>query len=122
MRIGGITPVFRIFDEQRAKQFYVNFLEFSIEWEHRFEDGLPLYLEISRDDVTIHLTEHHGDCCPGATVRIKTENLAELHQELSDREYGFARPQVDDTPWGTKEMSITDPFGNRLTFVNSQIE
>jgi hypothetical protein len=23
---------------------------------------------VSRDGVVLHLTEHHGDCCPGSTV------------------------------------------------------
>jgi len=102
-----------------AREFYFDFLGFTIEWEHRFDDSLPIYLEVSRDNVTIHLTEHHGDCCPGAAVRIGTDNLAELHEELSKKNYGFARPKTDDTPWGTKEMYIRDPFGNRLTFVAS---
>lgn len=119
MTISDTTLVFRVFDEEKAKDFYVDFLGFTVEWEHRFEDGFPLYFEVSRDDVTIHPTEHHGDCCPGAAVRIQTDNLAELHEELSRKDYGFARPEVDDTPWGTKEMSVKDPFGNRLTFVAS---
>ena len=119
MSICDATPVFRVFDEAKAKEFYTGFLGFAIEWEHRFEDGLPLYLEVSRDDVTIHLTEHHGDCCPGAAVRIQADDLAGLHAELSKKDFGFVRPQIDDTPWGTSEMSVKDPFGNRLTFVAS---
>ncbi len=119
MTIGDTTPVFRIFDEAKAKEFYVDFLGFSVEWEHRFENSLPLYCEVSRDDVTIHLTEHHGDCCPGAAVRIETDSLADLHGELGEKDCGFARPQIEDTAWGTKEMSVKDPFGNRLTFVAS---
>ena len=117
MEFGDTTPVFRIFDETKAKEFYVDFLGFTVVWEHRFEDGLPLYAEISRGDVKIHLSEHHGDCCPGAAVRIETDKLSELHAELNKNDYGFARPGIDDTPWGTREMSIKDPFGNRLTFV-----
>ena len=117
MRFGETTPVFRIFDEPKAKEFYVDFLGFKVEWEHRFEDGLPLYFEVSRGGVKIHLSEHHGDCCPGAAVRIETDSLTDLHEELSNKDYGFARPGINDTAWGTKEMSIDDPFGNRLTFV-----
>ena len=120
MSIGRTTPVLRVFDEQKAKDFYVDFLGFNVEWEHRFEDGLPLYLEVSRGDCAIHLTEHHGDCCPGAAIRIETDNLAELHEELVARDYGFAQPGVEDKPWGTREMSVKDPFGNRLTFVQAQ--
>lgn len=119
MEFGESIPVFRVFDESKAKEFYVDFLGFEVEWEHRLEDGLPLYFEISRDDVKIHLSEHHGDCCPGAAVRIEIDSLTDLHGELNNKYYGFARPGIEDTPWGTKEMSIKDPFGNRLTFFAS---
>ena len=82
MGFSDTTPIFRIFDVAKAKEFYVDFLGFTVEWEHQFEDALPLYLEVSRDDVTIHLTEHHGDCCPGAAVRIETDTLNDFHAEL----------------------------------------
>jgi hypothetical protein len=36
------TPILRIFDEEKAKEFYLKFLEFKLDWEHRFEDDLPL--------------------------------------------------------------------------------
>lgn len=117
--LSDTTPVFRIFDEIKAKEFYVDFLGFTVEWEHRFEDSFPLYFEVSRDDVTIHLTEHHGDCCPGAAARFETDDLTGFHKELNKRDCGLARPKIDDTPWGTKEMSVKDPFGNLLTFVAS---
>ena len=120
MSIGRSTPVFRVFDETKAKEFYVEFLGFEVNWEHRFEADLPLYFEVSRDECTLHLTEHHGDCCPGAAVRIEISDLDEFHQDLNDKKYGFARPGIEDTAWGTREMSIEDPFGNRLTFVQSQ--
>lgn len=120
MRIGDTTPIFRIFDERKAREFYVDFLGFSVDWEHRFEDGLPLYMEVSRDGCTIHLSEHHGDCCPGAAIRVETDELTKLHDELHRKRYAFARPDIEDTPWGTREMSIKDPFGNRLTFVASE--
>ncbi|WP_369374059.1 glyoxalase superfamily protein [Promicromonospora sp. Populi] len=31
----------RIQDETYAREFYVDYLGFSVEWEHRFEPGLP---------------------------------------------------------------------------------
>ena len=34
--------------------------------------ALPLYMQISKDDCILHLSEHHGDCCPGAAMRIET--------------------------------------------------
>ena len=29
---------------------------------------------------------------------------------------GYSRPGIEEMPWGSREMSIKDPFGNRLTF------
>ena len=41
MRLKRTTPILRIFDEARAREFYVHFLGFKVDWEHRFEPGLP---------------------------------------------------------------------------------
>ena len=119
MALGRTTPILRIFDEQKAKEFYVEFLGFKIDWEHRFEPGLPLYMQISKDDCILHLSEHHGDCSPGAAMRIATTALDAFQQELLAKQYKYARPGIEDTPWGSRDMSIGDPFGNRLTFTNS---
>jgi catechol 2,3-dioxygenase-like lactoylglutathione lyase family enzyme len=31
-------PIFRIFDVAKAKEFYVGFLGFQVDWEHRFDE------------------------------------------------------------------------------------
>ena len=36
-------PILRIFSVDKAKEFYVDFLGFKIDWEHRFGDNFPLY-------------------------------------------------------------------------------
>ena len=118
MKLSTVTPILRIFDETRARAFYVGFLGFQVGWEHRFEPGLPLYMQVSRNACVLHLSEHHGDCCPGAAVRIACDDVDAYHAELAAREYGYARPQVEDTPWGSRDMTVTDPFGNRLTFAS----
>ncbi|HWW69941.1 MAG TPA: glyoxalase superfamily protein [Duganella sp.] len=117
MSLGTITPILRIFDEDKAREFYVDYLGFSIDWEHRFEPGMPLYLQVSKDGCALHLSEHHGDCSPGAAVRIVTTAIDALHAGLADKQYKYARPGIETVPWGGREMSIKDPFGNRLTFV-----
>jgi catechol 2,3-dioxygenase-like lactoylglutathione lyase family enzyme len=106
----------RIFDEHKAKEFYVDFLGFSVDWEHRFEADLPLYLQVSLGDCRLHLTEHHGDCAPGAALRIETNDVEQYCEQLSSKKYGGTRPSVEETPFFTRDMSITDPFSNRLTF------
>ncbi|RJF96222.1 VOC family protein [Noviherbaspirillum saxi] len=112
----SLIPILRIFDEAKAKAFYVDFLGFAVDWEHRFEADLPLYLQISKDSCLLHLSEHHGDGCPGAALRIETEHLAAYQQQLIGKQYRYARPAIQDTPWGSKDMTICDPFGNRLIF------
>ena len=37
-----ITPILRIFDIAKADEFYLGFLGFSLDWEHRFDDDAPL--------------------------------------------------------------------------------
>jgi uncharacterized glyoxalase superfamily protein PhnB len=110
------TPILRIFDEEKAKEFYLQFLEFELDWEHRFEDDFPLYMQISYGSCLIHLSEHHGDCCPGAAIRIEVENLELLHSNLISKKYKYARPGIETTPWNTLEVRIGDPFGNRIVF------
>ena len=46
MGFGKTKPILRIFDESKVKEFYIHFLGFKIDWEHRFEEGLPLYMQI----------------------------------------------------------------------------
>ncbi|MFZ1754220.1 MAG: glyoxalase superfamily protein [Caldilineaceae bacterium] len=111
-----VTPILRSFDEAKAREFYIDFLGFQVDFEHRFEENLPLYMGISKDDCRLHITEHHGDCSPGSAVRIATEGLVAYHQELLGKQYKNARPGIQKQPWGSLEVSVTDPFGNRITF------
>lgn len=119
MGLSTITPILRIFDEAKAREFYIGFLGFRVGWEHRFEPSLPLYLQVQRDGCVLHLSEHHGDCCPGAAMRIQCDDIDAYHAELAGKEYGYYRPQVDSTPWGSRDMTVKDPFGNRLTFTSA---
>jgi hypothetical protein len=46
--------VLRSFSDERAREFYLGFMGFKVNWEYRFEPDTPLYLEIERSGVTIH--------------------------------------------------------------------
>lgn len=115
MQLLPAIPIIRIFSEEKAKEFYLDFLGFKLDWEHRFEPGFPLYAQISRSDLILHLSEHYGDAAPGATVFARVQGIADFHQELTEKNYAYARPGVEDLPWG-QQMQIADPFGNRLRF------
>ena len=115
VKIDPPSPVFRIFDEDKAKAFYIEYLDFTLDWEHRFEAGLPLYAQISRSDFTLHLSEHHGDASPGATVFVGVDNIRLFHRELTNKAYANLRPSVQELDWGL-QMEVTDPFSNRIRF------
>lgn len=114
-----VIPVFRIFDVAKAKEFYVGYMGFSIDWEHRFDNHAPLYMQVTRGALTLHLTEHYGDCCPGATVFVRVSGLDDLHAELHSRNYRYLRPGIEAIPGIGRTMEITDPFGNRLRLTDA---
>lgn len=114
---GAPTPVLRSFDEARAKAFYVDFLGFELVFEHRFEPGMPLYMGLRKDACVLHLSEHYGDASPGGAVRIPVDDVVAYAAALRVKNFGNARPGVpEQMPWGSREITITDPASNRLTF------
>ena len=96
-KLGGVTPILRIFDIAKAREFYAGFLGFKIDWEHRFDDNAPLYIAMSRDGCVLHLSEHHGDGTPGSAIRIEARDVAALHRELIGSGYRYARPGLEQT-------------------------
>ncbi|MCV4344516.1 VOC family protein [Pseudomonas capsici] len=111
-------PILRMFDEAKAREFYLDFLGFSVDFEHRFEADLPLYMGISRDGLQFHLSEHHGDASPGATIFVPMHHIERFRDELLARRYGYGRPDIVQQGWG-KVLEIHDPFGNRIRFCQS---
>lgn len=112
------VPILRMFDEAKAREFYLDFLGFGVEFEHRFEADLPLYLGISRNGLQLHLSEHHGDASPGSTVFVPMQNIELLRDELLGKRYGYGRPDIVQQGWG-QVLEVHDPFGNRIRFCQS---
>jgi len=109
-------PILRIFDAGKAKEFYVGFLGLAIDWEHRFDEGSPAYIQVTRGEFTLHLSEHHGDCCPGSTVFIWMEGIEDFHREINSKGNGFMRSGIEETFYGARSVPVIDPFGNRIRF------
>jgi catechol 2,3-dioxygenase-like lactoylglutathione lyase family enzyme len=114
-----ITPVLRMLDVAKAKEFYLDWLGFSIDWEHRFGENFPLYMQISKDGIILHLSEHYGDCIPGARIRIEINEIEKYHLELREKDYRYYKPGIEKTEWGTKEVCLLDPFGNHIVFTEA---
>jgi hypothetical protein len=113
------VPVLRIFSAEKALEFYVGYLGFKVDWEHRFEPALPLYMQVSRGSFALHLTEHYGDCTPGSKVFVEMSGVAELHAELTAKNYNYLRPGLEKESWGATTVTVTDPFMNRIVFSES---
>lgn len=118
MRIQNVVPVLRIFDYAKMKEFYIDWLGFKIEWEHRFAENMPIYMEISMGGIVLQLSEHYGDASPGGKVFLECTGLKEYHQTISAKDYKYYKPAVEMAPWGGNAlvMQLIDPFSNRIAF------
>ncbi len=112
-------PLLRIFSVEKAREFYNGFLGFEVDWEHRFDGAGPVYMQVSRGGCVLHLTEHHGDACPGSTVFVRMTGLDGFHAEITAKGYGYLRPGIEPTFHGSRCMEVIDPFGNRIRFDES---
>lgn len=108
-------PILRTFPGDEARRFYVDFLGFTVDWEHRFGAGMPLYQQVSRAGCVLHLSEHHGDATPGSAVRIEIPDVRRLQRRLAASSVYPLRIGLDREPWGD-DLVVPDPFGNRVVF------
>ncbi|HZZ52540.1 MAG TPA: glyoxalase superfamily protein [Pseudonocardia sp.] len=114
--VGAPVPILRVHRFADVREFYVSFLGFSIEWEHRFEPELPLYVRLSRGRARLDLSEHHGDGTPGTVVWIPVADATKLHAELRRTNYPSMRPGLDRDAPGGPTVTVIDPSGNTLRF------
>ncbi|MFI9814346.1 glyoxalase superfamily protein [Saccharothrix variisporea] len=110
------VPVLRVMSVAQALPFYLDYLGFTLDWEHRFEPGLPLYVQVSRSSAVLHLSEHHGDGSPHGVVWIPVRDVTALHEELRARPNAPLRPGIDVDAPGGPTLEVIDPYGNVLRF------
>lgn len=110
------VPIVRIFDVAKAHEFYLSFLGFSIDWEHRYGDNFPLYTQVSRGGLRLHLSEHAGDATPGGNMVVYMKGIRGFQKELIGKDYRYMKPGLEDegSRW---EVTVTDPFQNRIRFM-----
>ena len=111
------VPVLRSLDEARAREFYIDYLHFDIEWEHRFDYAQSiLYMRLRRDQFVLDLSEHHGDGTPGSTVWVPVGDVTALHKELHATGYDRMNPGIEADSPGGPTMEVIDPFSNTIRF------
>ncbi len=116
VEFSAAVPIIRIFDEAKAREFYLGFLGMRVDWEHRFEPETPIYMQVSKGPLKLHLSEHSGDASPGANMVVYTKGVEAWQQELAAKNYKYNRPGLQRQDWGL-ECQVIDPFGNRIRFL-----
>ena len=118
--IHSSIPVLRMLDEAKSKAFYVNYLGYEIDWEHRFNDDSqsPLYMQIHLGSSVLHLNGHAEQDSPVCEVRIPVKGLEAFHRHLSSKDSDFATPDIDDPRYEDRpaDLNLYDPSGNHLVF------
>jgi catechol 2,3-dioxygenase-like lactoylglutathione lyase family enzyme len=105
----------RVADARKSGEFYCSLLGFSKSWEFCDEEGCPIFLEVTRDNVSFHLSEHEGDGPMGLQVYVNVADAPALHEEVTSRDVSLHEP-LHDAEWGHTVFSIMDPDGNTLRF------
>ncbi|MDO7850450.1 glyoxalase superfamily protein [Hymenobacter convexus] len=111
-----VTPVFTISDYAKAIDFYINWLGFRIDWEE-VRDKKPVYVQVSRREVILHLNALPDDVPAGAKARAEMQGLLAFHRQLLSKNLPL-HPTLQPAYWSDRvlEMEVTDPFGNRIVF------
>ena len=105
MEFKRVVPIFRIFSLEKAREFYLDFLGCKVEWEHRFEPGMPAFVSMARGRARVFLSEHQGDARPDTLLYLVVGDTDAVARE-------FGRPSGDQ-PYGC-DFELRDPDGNRL--------
>lgn len=120
-RFESSIPVLRMLDEEKTKAFYIDYLGYQVEWEHRFDPQSkesPLYMQVRKGDSVFHLKGHADGDSPVAEVRIPVHNLDAYCEWLRRKTTGNEKPEVVDPRYEGKntDMNLYDPSGNFLVF------
>lgn len=113
--LGPVVPILRMFDLTATKRFYVDYLGCKLDWQGGDGDR-PVYLQVSRGELVLHLSSHHDDGTPGSAVLIEIRGVRALHAELREKGYPYLNPGIEPGPGNGREMVLIDPASNRLRF------
>ena len=118
--VQNVIPALRITNYEHCKHFYTEGFGFRVDWEHRFKPDFPVFMQVSRDEMILYLTEHRGDCQPGGLVHFYVPDVDAWYEELRHSVpkvcVGLSKlqgPPSEGIP-GLRDMTIIDPDGNKL--------
>ena len=105
----------RVSDARTSEAFYCDTLGFRKSWEIDLGEGEPVFIEVTRDRVSLHLSEYEGDGPLGIQLYVNVSDAEELHETLVDHDALIVEP-LHHAEWGHMVFAIQDPDGNLLRF------
>jgi catechol 2,3-dioxygenase-like lactoylglutathione lyase family enzyme len=111
--VQNVYPTLRITDYERSQRFYLAGLGFRTDWEQRAGPGLPVFVQISRDGLSLYLSQREGDGRGGGMAHLYVPDVDAWYAELREKDVPVASPPRDQA-WGNREMRLVDPDGNQL--------
>jgi catechol 2,3-dioxygenase-like lactoylglutathione lyase family enzyme len=113
VKLRSTVPVLPVSDIAEARTFYSDKLGFTVD----FEAGD--YVGIVRDEALLHLDGVVNAGAGMVTCRIEADGVDDLYAELEPGGAIDPEEAIRTTPWGSRQFSVLDCCGNRLTFVRS---
>jgi catechol 2,3-dioxygenase-like lactoylglutathione lyase family enzyme len=114
VNVQRVIPVLRMFDVELTTRFYCDYLGCTLDWREGEADG-PVFMHVSRGDLHLNLSSHHGDGTPGAVVLVVVDDAEALERELHAKDYPFMNPGLEPRGIG-RELTVLDPASNQIRF------
>ena len=114
MNVRRVVPILRMFDVELTKRFYCDYLGCTLDWQDG-EGDRPVFMHVSRGELHLDLSSHHGDGTPGAVVLVVVDDVEALHHELQAKHYPFMSPGLEPRGIG-REVTVLDPASNQIRF------
>ena len=105
----------RVKDARASEALYCGKMGFRKTWEDDPGDGHPVFIEVTRDQVSFHLSEHKGDGPEGIQIYVCVENAQKLYDEFVANGLDLPDPP-NEAPWGETVFECQDLDGNTLRF------
>jgi len=108
------VPILRVKDARVSAKFYQDAMGFKVDWEHRFADDFPIYMQVSRPPLALHLSEHQGGGTTAAEFFVRVPDVDAVYQAMVDQ---GIKPESEptDQEYGMRDFLIVDPDGHSIT-------
>ncbi len=110
-------PIVHVRDSVIAEDFYCKRLGFTVlsSWRPSETKENPCYMTVARDEAQLHVTSFEDGQIGTSNIYVFVDSVDALHAELVAKAVPIPHPPIDQT-WGTREISVRDPDGNRIVF------